>query len=729
MVLNGLETVKAAKGDPRMGKNGFSESPSLSTQIRKIPFQVSMDNVVLINYALGMLTRALEKGFYSTVDPTHPYYAVNYLVSALQQYAGGGVPALQQLPKVILSIGQAIAPKEVGLGNGRASYANVLQSVPSGDSVSTENDIGYTPYGYTYVIGPSTGTSVNGFPSIDTSTPSAAPPTVAQTAFQEMFQLLSNVVGETNDFQSVPIATVSRLKKDVSTYAQPTDIVGLGAAGSGSAGFAAISQLEVPIFRPYLAAMNSFVSVEEPPQNRFGGLNVTTAGDSLWLGGSMGTLVKSKHWEMQRYPKFHAVDFLEFADVLAQWVSNIQTAYLGDPTGVQNNQPATSIVCPLTIQEMQLLLRNVCMTAFKSTQAAVQGLYPFVPDSSSDNQFVPYTAHAGTCFIDSIDMQLPLPLVENLRDLVYRKVKRSKTDVEFFVPVLGQYALDELDTGDYNYHGSVNGGTPGSFPSFTVTSQFVKKVKSPKTGLIVEEVLPETVISLVDGGYTSGYVAINNPAQLKFLATQWNNWLKDHNLAMYSVPLCQLGTEQGINVLFSGNMTRYWAQPPARIRKEQENPEGVYDSRRFRPRNKVMLTSPYANRLVVADSAQSEIIGTAYEQVQSTWILPIVEVEFASGPLVNSTVLPRWQAIMKEPFVQTYSSGDDGVTLATMHATYASKMVKARQGEPDDLTQLLVEAATQGRGGILSGLVGGALSALFPKAASTISAVADMVPI
>jgi len=725
MVLGGLESRRAARADPRIGRNAFSVSPGLASQVRKIPYQVTMNAQVLNLFSLGMLTRALEKGFYSiSSSGNDPYYAVNYIVQVLQQFVTGGVPALQQLPFVLLALGHAISPKEVGLGpGGRASYSNVLQAIAS---ISTETVIGYQPYGFKFAIGPATGSPVNGFPTIDTTVPAAPTDVQSTTSFQEMFLLLGNVLGEKNDFKMLPISAGSPLKNDVATFAQVGNIVGSGSLGSGSSGFASTAQLEVPIFRPYLSALNSYVNILEPPVNRFNAINVEIAGDSLWLGGSMGSLIPSKHWGMQRYPKFHAIDFQEFGDVVAQWVSLLQSALLGDPTGQWNEQGPESIICPLTLQETLILLRNVIMTAFKATQGSVQGLQPYLPSAMGDNQFTPYIASAATCFLESVDMQLPIPLIENIRDLVYRKVKHTgKKDVEFYIPVLGQMALDVLSSSNYNYYGAAAGGTPAVYPSFTSGALFKKRTTNAKTGIVSEESLVETPINLVDGSFTSGFVAINNPMQLKNLAQRWNNWLKTTNLAQYSVTLGQLGTEAGINILFSGNMTRYWAPVSTKL---QEMRKTYIDIREEKETAKRVYATQYANRLAVAVSSSVEIIGTAYEQVQSTWILPILEVEYTAGPIVDSSVIPRWQGLMKETNLQNISSGTDGITLATLHSSYAAKMVKARQSASDDWTQFFATCAAQGRGGVLSGLVGSALSALFPSAAPVINTVADLVP-
>jgi len=61
---------------------------------------------------------------------------------------------------------------------------------------------------------------------------------------------------------------------------------------------------------------------------------------------------------------------------------------------------------------------------------------------------------------------------------------------------------------------------------------------------------------------------------------------------------------------------------------------------------------------------------------------------------------------MGEPYSTSFSSGNDGVPLAQMHMIYASKMTKAKLAETNDWSSTFSELEKQGRGGILSSIVG-----------------------
>jgi len=131
-----------------------------------------------------------------------------------------------------------------------------------------------------------------------------------------------------------------------------------------------------------------------------------------------------------------------------------------------------------------------------------------------------------------------------------------------------------------------------------------------------------------------------------------------------------------------------------------------------------------------ADTAQTQPFNAAYTNIQSVWILPIIENELNTSvlPQVQSTLISRWQALMGEPYLMASTSGSDGVSMTSMHQSYAARMVRGKLAPANNWDKFFTEMAAQGRGGILSSLVGGALSSFFPQAASTIQAVADVVP-
>lgn len=708
-----FEDVRHARGDPRVGNKGITATLTRTNQQMKLPIQVTLQEATIWAFAEGYITKALEKGYAaSAINPWDPYFALVYLQNFLGECCVSGVPQAQQLPYVLLAIGRALSPKAAGQSNG---YINYSWDFVTGGIPLINNGIGFAPYGYLYTTKwvPVSPTYAGGFPLLtDTGIPSYTP----EDGRVALSALNTFLAGQDKDspFRMVPFNFKTSLDRDVSMFAAHTLEVGLGASGSASPGFGALFYSEVPIFRPLLTSWNSNY-VTPFNKNRYANLASAGSGDSCWLGGTLGHLFKENDWAIKRYTKFHCVDFLEFADVVAIWVNLMQQAIITDTNNSTAPDPAV-IQCPLSIQEMQMLLRNVLMTAFKDTQAAVQGLYPTVPTGVDDNQFVPFTAHAGTCFLQSVEMELPVPIVENIRSLVYRYTERSKNDKEFFVPVLGKYRSDALDSDNYAF--TIGETTTNSFavgPTF-------KKLIAMEKGVPVYKPEVEPVISLVDGQCTAGIAAINNPKHLEELAAMWNQWLKNSGLTTYSIRVCGLGTEKGINALCSINMTRHWT-----VDQNARTTQTYVDTRLLKPKYKHMVATEYAARLAIADTCQSVILEAPYEQVQSVWILPIIQNTFFSS--TQNTLVPRWQAMMNETFLASYSSGFDGDKLSEMHTTYASKMIKARAAENSEWSDFFATMSSEGRGGVLSGIVAGLAGHFFPAISGVAKQVADVLPI
>jgi len=412
---------------------------------------------------------------------------------------------------------------------------------------------------------------------------------------------------------------------------------------------------------------------------------------------------------------FHSVDFLEFGDTLARWVSKITSNYVTDVVQGNGAIPAPDVTCPLTLQEMLLCLRNVMMGAFKETQSACQGLYPYSPSGSGDNQFVPYVAGASTCLLETLDMHLPIPFIENIRCLAGKKIRIRGNDVLWYAPVLGQYAMDVLASADYNTSSGL-----ATVPAFTSGVLFNKREMSTK-GEVQFKPMLETVVSLIDGSSGTALLAINDPARLKALISMWNSWLSESGVQSYSVQLGTFGTEKGITALSSISMTRHWVASIG----GSEVPK-LEEDLRLKGRYKSLVSTPYATRYAVIDTGQGTIIGPLYEQVLGTWILPQIETEVDS--LTNSTLIQRWQFIMGEPYSTTLSSGDNGITLSTLHDSYASKMTKGKLAVNNDWTEFFAEQARLGRGGFLSSIVGGFIKSAIPGSAGLVDAVSGMVP-
>jgi len=317
----------------------------------------------------------------------------------------------------------------------------------------------------------------------------------------------------------------------------------------------------------------------------------------------------------------------------------------------------------------------------------------------------------------------------------------------WYIPLLGQYFLDELSASNYTVTVGV-GGTPITVPVFKTGAIFEEEEETPK-GEIVKRMLVEAPISLIDGASGSALAFINDPEQLKFLCTMWNAWINTSGVSQNSVGLVTLGTDKGINVLCSISMTRIWNTEGGGYRKldrhvpattggssstekkkvvvstQKKIKKKVTDTRLRGRRN--LMNTIYTDRKAIVDVSQGELFSAPYEQIQSVWILPIIDDEVTLG--VQSTVVQRWQFMNEEGCSKARTSGETGISLASLNSTYASKMVRSKLAPQDDWSQFFVEMARLGRGGVLTGLVAGLVGSAFPQFGGIAKSIADALPI
>jgi len=66
--------------------------------------------------------------------------------------------------------------------------------------------------------------------------------------------------------------------------------------------------------------------------------------------------------------------------------------------------------------------------------------------------------------------------------------------------------------------------------------------------------------------------------------------------------------------------------------------------------------------------------------------------------------------------------------MSMQHVVYAAKMTRMRDAPPSDTDKLIDTLASQGRGGILSGLAASFVSSIFPAASGLANSVAAAIP-
>jgi len=525
------------------------------------------------------------------------------------------------------------------------------------------------------------------------------------------------------------------MKRNVSSFATNSCPQGGGTQTIG--GMASTAQLEVPILTPFLSVMAPAPLVGCVDPIRFPEWATSTAGDPIWAG-YVASNTPLNLWNYKRHPKFHFIDFLEIGDVMAQFVQALQNTFFLDPDTIGALASTTSGLtplnyqCPLSLQEMLILLRNEVLSSWK-TQSGVQGLYPITASSDSDNQFVAYVVGSTTASQGATGMLLPQSLVENLKALQIHSVHgKNPHDELCFVPILGQYYTDLLVKTDYDYTyttTSSTGPTTTTLPCFSDGGNvplYREKVKRQTSKGIIEEWvnLNETPISLIDGSAGGTLVFINDQNRLKQLTTLWNRWIQQ-SLSTYCDPLLTVGGESGPSILTFSGSTRYWQVGTVSMRKNKIHQDPRIEA------HKELTTTVYSTREVFAQTYRENPYADVVQQFFNNMIMPVLLIQPTGVSPSSVMTVTRGQVITGEPHLQPVSTtGNQGPTLSAIHAAYATKMVFGKQAQKNEWLEFFNNASRTGSGGVLSGLLAGwAGKALGPTVGGILGGIADVLPV
>lgn len=358
-------------------------------------------------------------------------------------------------------------------------------------------------------------------------------------------------------------------------------------------------------------------------------------------------------------------------------------------------------------------------------------MYP-ADSFNNPNPFLPFVCGVGTCAVDVPGMSLPQLLVENLRSLTY--ITQKGENPITFIPVLGKYALFELDWENYTYTKLGNETVYHIFTDPTTAVKQTKYVTEKGSGNVtrVEGYGAEQVISLVDGSTGSNYVAINSPYAMQQLVDMWNN--KVNQIKTFTDTLTMLGTDAGIKVLRMVNTTAVHFQnqeghpslPKGKKFQKRDLPVRMVINQGF---NCETTPSPYEEVLVYAQTFFDNPLAQAWQLFQHFWVSSQIELRF-SGQGNEILTVQKWQAMNRQYINISYTAGMDQFNMFQKHLEYAQCMIKWRDGEQSFQNTFLMNAEVKyGRGGILSSLVAGLVSTISPGAGKVASTIAGFIPI
>jgi len=736
--------VKATRG-PKRGKtvygkrdlrnvkttHSMSNNLTMSNSNPAITIEVPIRLESLQGISASVVCAALRRGFAdSDYNPDYPYMSYVYLTEVLVNYSLNAVPKAVSYPYWLVLIGQSLTKKTVSSYSGKISYKFKFDGQFDAGSLSWKFPLGPQAYSRNLNFGVRTSAYVNNsFCLIEP--PSQYTPDKGEEAWQALLQYLQR--DSRNDGMHRMISSTSDVvtSKDASAYAVVLSSPG---AGNDVGGWFNTLLSEIPIKTPVLSKF------AKPPTGAI--FDVTRgakslrafSGDSFSVAGFMIDFLSDKSLHFKSPPIFKAIDFMEFLEVYLLWLKSCSQTALNSleaqvATSVNLTESLEKYKIDLTIQEIALLLRATLMNAFKDTQHFAQSVYPQTVNDGQQNAFVPFIAGVGMgARPGTTGLLLPLALKENI--LALTRVWNSKgrggdTNPQFWIPVLGKYYQDRLDESDYTIQipTSENPITISLFKS--ASEEFYKPSVTLKRSLSKGklDLAAETEINLVDGAVSSGYVAMSYPGSLNNLIDLLNNHIRT-KLANYSMPLCTLGTDGGINAVRSIAMSRMFVTDS--IRRQE------FADRRFVKAHLSNTLSPYENRIVQLVSSFDPFIAGPWEQIQEFWVLPTVQLNSIGNDVGRSIYSDRIRAISCENHCVDYqnpSSMSVGLTLLSLHNRFADRMVRTDKSRPDDLESFFKDCEAKGDGGILSSLVGNAVSSLFPKAKPFVDMIANVVPV
>jgi len=138
-------------------------------------------------------------------------------------------------------------------------------------------------------------------------------------------------------------------------------------------------------------------------------------------------------------------------------------------------------------------------------------------------------------------------------------------------------------------------------------------------------------------------------------------------------------------------------------------------------------SSTYRDRVLAAWNFFNPPMGQGFGMIQNLWIGPDAQL-WLNGQVNEIVTETKVSAYCREPNIITYTSGNDQSSFYDKHLAYALSMIRSRNGEISMQDKLLIEFEKEGRGGILSSLVGGLITAVAPGSKKVVDTLAGFIP-
>lgn len=428
-----IAQVEGQRGvDPR--SSGLTPPDALGAlALPQLDHSVDVTGIPDINaiqmLALGPVLAAIKKGWLAqgqsggVTGAETAFNAWTQLIQAFLNTMQGAFPTVQSAPEWFWQICDAIKPKTVPFKTADASYK--MQNIAPLDFVpNSVCSYGSQPNFLVFGI-PDASTLVNGMPVLIPVTWGAS---LGPNALQALFDFFP----ETLMCKRSGAVQVPFLQKDVSAYAGCYSEWGYDKAGIN--GIATSLTSEVKITSPILSKLCVYGSERGYTDER------RSSGSATYVLPRIMEFTEYRQFHNKAAPIIKMYNFDEYFEILALAVGRALQVANTSSIGT------APLICPLTSQEVQILLRQAMLPSFCNEMAqdlVSQDTVSLTPFSTCINGY----AAAGS------DMLLPSFLVEMIRATGRKIVQMSAEYPNYqvdFLPVLAR-SNDISQLGNYNW--------------------------------------------------------------------------------------------------------------------------------------------------------------------------------------------------------------------------------------------------------------------------------------
>jgi len=680
----------------------------LPNQDKRVQISASFSLASYRNAFIALASYLAQKGVIN-VDKVNQsqqwasiYNGLNYLITNGAQNFMGSVLTVNNLPRVVDCLFQALKPKQMTYDCGQISFG-WKPFDPTSISLAQIPMYGHM-WAPTYVSTDGGGQAEIANVYLPNTTPDAYP---------TLLSIINNL-DRNGNLSTVPAETCKILARDVSTFGRTYSYVGNQSTPSLGGSWLdcelELKSLPAPI-------MSKFVPYQDNSNATDPRLARSLMPSSL---DSLATLGWPLHSSWRGYfnkqpPKIQQIDADEVYTLLALWMAKLKYK------AAIANQPDALTPLPFSAQTFYLLVRNALLAIFDSQYfMQFQGNNQWVNNVNAFLGFFVMGHNSGNSKFAR--MKVPIILAENLAALKARVVgSPNSKNPQAFIPVVGRWYRDTLPIINIvDNAGNVFG------PLFSTPA--------------------EASIDFID--CTAGGSFVN--VQGTFYANCLDDWNSEvTKFIQYSTPIEEIATDsgpKGLEVVLASRVLRSLENAG----EQSKMPMKISDSLKFLA-NKPYETGNVKTRTIIrraeenvkalpdatiVDLATAEILSkfavsqelhTLYDLV----ILPKERPDETNDVLTKSMI--QVQGKLPYSYEQDTTSfiiGGTGSGEWNRLNTYAEEFLTGQgKDEVTKFQQVFHRLVVEGKGGFLANLLGGIAKQVIPGSDAIVDTIASIVPI